>query len=287
MFSQLLLLGESLRQHGPDLTLHVCDFGLTEPQCAYVRRRFVLLDKPADVVPRHPWDYKARLGRYVAAVPCDAVVWIDADMIVLGDIHAPLQALCEAMAADSHALAAPDVGMTIGQQLAADPAPSYAALVQGFDRSAPYISSGFFLCRAAGFLEVWAHQTSLVNFEMLYEQNAFNLTALGSRAQVRILDRFRWNLAANELPLTRIEVSGSRAALTGPSGQVLILHATSTDRAADLLMMSLPQQINGRQIETTVRMIRRPPELLSFQRDLLIQALQAEAPLLIECGVWR
>lgn len=186
MFFQLLLLGESLRRHSPGLTLHVCDFGLTEPERAYVRQRFALLDAPPDVEARHPWDYKARLGRYVACVPCDAVVWIDADMIVLDDIDVPLQALCEEMLANDYALAAPDIGMSIGEQLAADPAPSYAHLVKDFDASTPYLSSGFFMCRASGFLDVWAQQTALMNFEMLYEQNAFNLTALGSRRQVRL-----------------------------------------------------------------------------------------------------
>ena len=69
MFSQLLLLGGSLRRYSPNIALHVCDFGLTEAQRAYIRRRYVLLDKPTDIQPRHPWDYKANLGRYVAAVP--------------------------------------------------------------------------------------------------------------------------------------------------------------------------------------------------------------------------
>src|SRR5579883_76501 len=49
MFFQLLLLGESLRRHSPELVLHVCYFGLTPAQGAYVRWRFVLLDKPTDI----------------------------------------------------------------------------------------------------------------------------------------------------------------------------------------------------------------------------------------------
>jgi hypothetical protein len=286
MFFQLLLLGESLRRHSPGLTLHVCDFGLTEPQRAYVRRRFALLDKP-DVEARHPWDYKARLGRYVAGTACDAVVWIDADMMLLGDLEAPLQALYEELLANDQALAAPDVGLGIGAQLAADPAPSYATLVEGFDPSTPYLSSGFFMCRAGGFFEVWAQQTALMNFEKLYEQNAFNLTALGSRQQVRILDRFRWNLGANELQTQKVEVTDGALAVTGPTGPVLILHATSDDRPSDLLMMTSTLVIGGHPFEATVRMIARPPEVLSFQRELTRRAMEAEAALLIHSGVWR
>jgi hypothetical protein len=285
MFFQLLLLGESLRRHSPSFALHVCDFGLTEPQRAYVHRRFVLLDKP-DIAARHPWDYKARLGRYVAGTSCDAVVWIDADMIVLGDLEAPLQTLLAEMLADDHALAAPDIGMSIGEQLAADPAPSYAALVQGFDPATPYLSSGFFMCRADGFFEVWAQQTALMNFEMLYEQNAFNLTALGSRAQVRILDRFRWNLGANDLQAQKIELSDGALAVTGPSSPALILHATSDDRPNDLLMMTTTVPFDGRTFEATMRMIARPPPVLDFQREMAGRAMEAEAGPLVDCGVW-
>jgi hypothetical protein len=286
MFAQLLLLGGSLRRHSPDTVLHVCDFGLTEPQRAYVRRRYVLLDKPADIQPRHPWDYKANLGRYTAGVACDAVIWIDVDMIVVDDIAAPLQELLEAMIVDQHALAVADSGVSIRDQLAAEPAESYAKLLQNFDQSGPYLNSGFFLCRAPGFLDVWAQQTAMMSFEKLYEQNAFNLVALGSPRQVRLLDRFRWNLVANELPAVRIEVANGSAMVNGPTGRTLILHATSTDRARDLVEITIPMKFNDKPFSTTVRMIGKPPELLSFQHQLTVEAIQAESTQLIDCGVW-
>lgn len=286
MFSQLLLLGGSLRRYSPRLALHVCDFGLTEAQRAYVRRRYVLLDKPAEIRARHPWDYKANLGRYVAAVPCDAFVWIDADMIVLDDIHAPLQALFHAMRADGHVVAVADSGITIGEHQAMEPAPSYAILVSGFDPSAPYLNSGFFLCGSRGFLDVWAAQTAIMNLEKLFEQNAFNLTILGSRRQVRILDRFRWNLVANELPSANIEISPGHVAITGPAGPVLILHATSTNRSRDLVEQAIAIEVNGRPFTTTARMIRNPPALLSFQHELTVEAIRSEGAALVECGVW-
>lgn len=286
MFPQLLLLGGSLRRHSPDLALHVCDFGLTEPQRAYVRRRFVLLDKPADIRPRHPWDFKANLGRYTAAVPCDAVIWIDADMIVVADIARPLQELLEAMIADQQAVAVADSGFTIGGHMAGNPAPSFDALMNGLDHSAPYLNSGFFLCRAPGFLEIWAAQTARMSFELLYEQNAFNLVVLGSRRQVRVIDRFRWNLVANELPAAGVEVANGTATVTGPAGRCLIVHATSSNRARDLVQMNFPMKFNGRPFSTTVRMIGRPPELLSFQHELTLEAIHAESAQLIDCGVW-
>lgn len=286
MFSQLLLLGGSLRRYSPGLALHVCDFGLTEAQRAYVRRRHVLLHKPPEIRARHSWDYKANLGRYVAALSCDASVWIDADMIVLRDIEAPLQALFQAMRADGHVVAAADSGVNIGVHQALEPAPSYAMLVSGFDPSAPYLNSGFFLCAARGFLDVWAAQTAIMHFEKLYEQNAFNLTVLGSRRQVRILDRFRWNLVANDLPSANIEVSPGHVAITGPAGPALMLHATSTHRSRDLVQQAMEIEVNGRPVTTSVRMIRNPPALLSFQHELTVEAIRREAAALVECGVW-
>lgn len=286
MFPQLLLLAGSLRRYSPALSLHVCDFGLTEAQRTYVRRRHVLLDKPADIKPRHPWDYKANLARYVTAVAADAVVWIDADMVALADLAGPMQELMGAMERDGHAVAVAESGVNIGNQLAGEPAPSYATLVQRFDQSAPYLNSGFFVCRARGFLDVWAAQTAVMSFEKLYEQNAFNLVVLGSPKQVRVLDRFRWNLVANDLDSARIETSGTTARVTGPTAQALILHVTSTDRARDLVELNIPLSYNGREFSTQIRMIKRPAELLPYQQQLAIEAIHAESTLLIDCGVW-
>ncbi|MFI5032363.1 MAG: hypothetical protein ACHQPH_16845 [Reyranellales bacterium] len=54
-------------------------------------------------------------------------------LLLLGDTAAPFQPLLEEMLDDDKALAAPDTGVSIGEQLALDPAASYGALVQGFD----------------------------------------------------------------------------------------------------------------------------------------------------------
>ena len=153
-------------------------------------------------------------------------------------------------------------------------------------QSAPYLNSGFFMSRSRGFLDVWARQTALMQLEVLFEQNAFNLTVLGSRRQVLVLDRFRWNLVANDLDFAKIEVCGDSLTVTGPAGRVLILHATSP-RETDLFATLQPVRMNGRDFTAKVRMIGRPEELLSFQVKLTHEILQAEADMLVECGVWR
>jgi hypothetical protein len=241
---------------------------------------------PLGIAARHPWDYKCQLDRYTAAVDWDALVWLDVDMMVLSDIEPALNELRETMLAETRVVAVADSGRTIGEQLAAEPAPAYAALLQGMDQSAPYLNSGFFMCRSRGFLDVWARQTALMQLEVLFEQNAFNLTVLGSRQQVLVLDRFRWNLVANDLDFAKIEVCGDCLAVTGPAGRALILHATSP-RETDLFATVQPVSVNGRDYTSRVRMIGRPEELLSFQVKLMHEILQAEAGLLMECGVWR
>ncbi len=276
MFPQLLLLCGSLRRYSPGLKLHVCDFGLTGPQRAFLRRRYVLLDTPPEIVPRHAWDYKAALGRYVAQMQAETVVWLDADMIVLSDIEPPLRLLQEEMAAEGQDVAAADTGLSIDALLAAYPAPHFASLMRGLDRSAPYLNSGFFLCRSRAFLDQWSAQNQAMHYERLYEQNAFNLVALADSEKIRILDRFRWNLVANDLRPLPMTVAGDVVVVTTPTGQPLILHATSNDSARDLAAVTLPLSLSGRKFETRLRMIRHPQDLLAFQQALTQQSIEAD-----------
>ncbi|HTR86438.1 MAG TPA: hypothetical protein VMI56_18290 [Reyranella sp.] len=287
MFDQLLLLGGSLRRYSPSLKLHVLDFGLTEPQRRFVAERYGLLDRPADMAARrHPWYYKAAMGRYLANTPCDAAVWIDADMIALSDLAPPLLQLYAEMETRNEAIAVADSGMTIAQQLAHDPAAHYASLVKSLDTSAPYVNSGLFLCRSSEFLDRWSAQTEAMAFEMLFEQNAFNLVALAHRHQVKVIDRFRWNLVANELDRAQLSIAGHEISATGPAGQVLILHATSTNRARDLSHIDFPLRANGQPFSIKVRMISWIPELLAFQKELTLETIRQDGELLMKCGAW-
>ena len=91
---------------------------------------------------------------------------------------------------------------------------------------------------------------------------------------------------ANDLDSTKIEVCGDSLTVTGPTGRAVILHATPW-REKDLFATLQPVSVNGRDFTAKVRMIGRPEELLSFQVKLMREILQAEAGLLMECGVWR
>ena len=52
-------------------------------------------------------------------------------------------------------------------------------------------------------------------------------------------------------------------------------------------MMTTTIDVGDQPQQATMRMISRPPPLLSFPREMAGRALEAEATLLLDCGVWR
>jgi hypothetical protein len=102
----------------PGISLYVCDFGLSERQREFLRQKRMLLEVPVGIGSRrHAWDYKAALGRYVADLHAECVVWLDADLVVLSDIAALMGELNASMQQNVHTVAAASQG-TIGEQLA-------------------------------------------------------------------------------------------------------------------------------------------------------------------------
>ena len=284
-FEQLFLLRGSLQRYCPGLRLHVCDFGLTDPQRHFLRRKGILLEMPAGMAGRpHPWHYKAALGRYVAGLGWDAVVWLDADLIVLTDIGPLLAELYAGMRERGQILAVAGTGATIGQQLTIEKAPHFADLVTRFnlDRHALYFNSGFFMCRSAEFLQQWSALCDTMTIEVLFEQNAFNLVALTKPGGVQVVDLLRWNLCGNHLGMARVEASARAAVVTGPQGPAHILHATSPHGARDLLMADVKVTVDGIVFTARVRMISHPAGLRDFQQVLVAEAIAADARLLME-----
>jgi len=287
-FGQLFLLMGSLQRYCPGLKLHVCDFGLTEPQRRFLRRKGVLLEMPAGMAGRsHPWHYKAALGRYVAGLGWDAVVWLDADLIVLTDIGPLLAELYLGMRERGHILAVAGTGATIGQQLTIEKAPHFADLVVRFnlDRGAIYLNSGFFMCRSAEFLQQWSALCDTMAIEILFEQNAFNLVALTKPGGVQVVDLLRWNLCGNHLGMARVEASREGAVVMGPQGPAHILHATSSHAARDLHMADVNVTVDGTAFIARLRMISHPAGLRDFQQVLVAEAIATGARLLIESGL--
>jgi hypothetical protein len=284
-FDQIFLLMASLRRNSPGIALHVCDFGMSDRQRDFLRRKNMLLEVPPGLGRgRHPWDCKAALGRYVAPLGAEAVVWLDADLIVLSDLGPLLAELNASLRQSGQGIAAAGTG-TIAGQLAIDPAPHYASEVARYNPDLAYINSGFFLCRSAEFLRRWDQRTQAMSYEKLYEQNAFNLVACESREAVRVLDSLVWNACGQDVRLMTVERSERGVVVTGHRGQPHILHATSTDRARDIVIMILAVVINGIPFKPRLRMIRHPDMLLELQKELVLDSLKREFGLLEACGL--
>jgi hypothetical protein len=283
MFDQLFPLMGSMRRYCAGTRLWVCDFGLTDPQKNLLRRMDVLLEIPPGVGPyNHAWYYKAALGRYVADLNTEAMVWIDVDMMVLCDIMPLIGQLNASMALGGDILAAPG-NETVGDQIAVDPAPRYASLVAGLHPNTRYLNSGFFLCRSPAFLERWYQLCLTMPVEKLFEQNAFNVTALAAADNVRVLDMLTWNMCGQHIRDAVIEASGMHIVITGPQGRTLVLHATSSTRG-DVVVQRLRLRINTTVFQVTIKVFAGPDILRIFQRELSMDSLAENFLSLTECG---
>lgn len=99
MLPQFFILLQSLRETAPDADLVFCDFGLTPPQRRFLERRCKVATISAAPKSRpHPWLRKGSLVDFVGEAP-EATVWIDADMLLLGDSRDELAAIIDDMAA--------------------------------------------------------------------------------------------------------------------------------------------------------------------------------------------
>jgi hypothetical protein len=283
MFDQLFPLMGSMRRYCAGIKLWVCDFGLAGRQKNLLHRMGVLLEMPAGLGRyNHAWYYKSALGRYVAALNTEAVVWIDVDMMVLCDIIPLIRQLDACMAADGDILASAGIE-TIGEQIGVDAAQHYAGLVAGLHPNTRYLNSGFFLCRSAAFLENWYQLCITMPVEKLFEQNSFNLIALAEPDKVRVLDMLTWNMCGQHIGDAVIEASGADIVVTGAHGRTLVLHATSNTRG-DVVVQRLRLRINSTVFPVAIKAFAGPDVLRVFQRELFMDALAENFQALTECG---
>ena len=89
------------------------------------------------------------------------------------------------------------LGRSFGQMLsgpnASTMAPSARIAAQaGMDFALPYLSSGLFFCRSAGFLTRWQELTQGHAYHPLFEQNMFNVALHEKRTAFVALDCEEW-----------------------------------------------------------------------------------------------
>ncbi len=225
------LLSESFKHHMPDQTLHICDFGMTDGERRLWQSKGTYLEQP-DQLARglHPWMYKASLCHFVDTTACDAVVWIDADMVLVAAVHEQIENLVEAMTATGSGVAVSrdasnlSLGQTVETFAAAnhDMTPLHA-LVRAYHKNpdAAYMNTGFLIVRDFEFAADWSRQTRLQSPWLLFEQNTFNAIAGGRGCPVHELDAAVWNVHGDLLADVRI---------TGNNPRCRFLHTTSAEQ---------------------------------------------------------
>ncbi|NQV99649.1 MAG: hypothetical protein HQ483_08115, partial [Rhodospirillales bacterium] len=81
------ILHASFHHHMPEQTLHICDFGMDRNERGFWQTVGGYRPRPARLPARlHPWFYKAGLCEFVDTSRYDAVVWMDADMLVMAPV---------------------------------------------------------------------------------------------------------------------------------------------------------------------------------------------------------
>ena len=288
MFGQFFLLLGSLRRNSPGVWLHVCDMGLTDPQRDYLRRTRRLLARPAGRrLPRHAWYDKAALGAYTERLNADFVVWLDADLIILNDIVPLVRDICAEMQAENRSVAA--AGSTSFPFCALDwldQAPGFKRAMSTLDLKSPYLNSGVIICRSREFLARWAIHCEALPYEFLFEQNAFNLAAYEQPERLQILDPWVWNLCGTAFRSVEVLLTErDHLAVNGRSGRVHILHATSTERAKDLIHYDYHLKAYDTLFRPQFRIITCFEALVKYQVNLVTECVTAEAQALIASGL--
>ncbi len=283
-FWLLFPLFTSVARHSPGAVVRVCDFGMNAAQTAFLREKGVLLEMPAYLADApHPWYRKAALADYVAGFDWDGVVWLDSDMVALGDLNGMLSAMAEAMR-----LAGQDIAVcidaavpTIQSQQDISPAEVYSKLIEGVDRGKPYYNSGLFLCRSRDYLRRWADLCRTMPIEPLFEQSAFNVVATLGGFAVRPLDALVWNMCGPDLADLKVDADGG---IAGRHGPIAVLHATSW-RAGDVIEETLSIPLGRDSLARVFIKQVRNPAIKDLQNRLLVEGLTADLALLQKHGL--
>jgi hypothetical protein len=265
MFGQVLLLLQSFEDVGAGGALTICDFGLNQRQRRFLEARYRLAVRPAATEDgQHAWYQKASLLDFAVGGP-DAVVWIDADMIVTRDPRPLISEILAEMSRDGHCVAVcrDDTGFDLDQflQWTANDGRKcvrFAELIESRNVSAqcPYLNSGFFIVTLRPWLEAWKATAFEIGRELLFEQNAFNVVAWRRPDSVRILDARQWNVHGSALGRTVVDDRGT--GLLCDDMSVVILHAASTKENTPVHQKTVDFVLGSTPASVPLRLFRHP-----------------------------
>jgi hypothetical protein len=234
LFAQTLILLQSLEEVGAQRLLKVCDFGLSEGERRFLESRgqLAVADPPVPPKLSHPWYHKAALQDF-ADPEAEAIVWLDADMIMTADPRPVVEAILAEMRREGHALATTQdvIGLSLGDTIrriaaAHENSRPFLRLLEehGISEDHPYLNSGFFIAGSRAMLQEWKRITFEGPMYFLFEQNAYNVAAWREPGRVRILDRRTWNVCGQDLDAIVFNGEGGEVLCQGRPA--IALHAT-------------------------------------------------------------
>jgi hypothetical protein len=285
-FLHIVLFLKSFERVCPGQRVHVCDFGLTEGQIRYLSDRAEVLAMPESLRHvAHTWYRKGAINLYLRDVSFDALVWIDADCMVLSDVASELSRI--AVAENAVLLACPDLGQSIADVIEGNERAGrsgigvFKTMVEsnGVSPLLPYVSVGVLICRSRPFLEEWGRATLQVAPHPMFEQNVFNVLA-HKNGWLRTVDGRCFNVTGQEL--NRLSRREDGTIVNSGGEPVRVVHLTSAvEGVLDIIEIKI--NMFGKVLEG---MVRRPtnPVLQTFQHGL-IETLLEDAAALDACGL--
>jgi len=296
-FPTLLVLLQSFAEQIGGNPPCVCDYGLDTGQRHFLRRRGLLLERPpAFRHAIHPLREKALLSAYLGhngidASGLDAVIWLDADLTIVGCTRTDFESATDEMTARGIIIAASPQGtiadlLAVLRRLNPITEPFERALADSaIEHTRTYYSSGIFICRSPSFLDEWRELGFRVADHPVLDQNMFNVVIHRSAAPVLALDSEEWQAqgdALDRVQLAPAAAQGRQIAYLGER-QVKILHATSPSMR-HLFVGPASLAVHDLVLDGAFKLLRSKP-LLELQLGLLGRFLVSHGTELVELGI--
>lgn len=274
--------------------IHVCDFGLSAGQCAFLEKLGMLRQRPPGIPGGlQPFYYKSSIGRYLYNKTVDKVVWIDCDCLILGSLGQRLHALSEELEpCGDYVAVSSDQSGSIGDFILrhkndGEGTAPFGKLMDelGLSWKLDYLNSAVFLLRSKRFLHDWHHLSFGTPRHVLFEQNIFNCLAYDGSMHLHILDADIWN--AHHVKLNRMEISpgdsGNPFQVFLDKKRVLVAHATSFMQRA-VSFKNITIDVQGMRLNGWFKFIRNPL-VRKLQLEYLFRFIQRNQNLLREFGL--
>lgn len=278
------ILASSFQAHMSDQNLFVCDLGMTDNEARFWKNLGLYLPRPDPFPPGlHPWKYKAGVCSYLDTSRYDAVVWLDADMILLRRIHEQVQKIVLKMKKTRASVAVtPDDGnlrvVDVIEHFAdkGKDMSGFNSLIDRFrkDLQQFYLNTGFWVMADFGLAEKWSQVTMEQDDWILFEQNVFNALVGGEDHPVLEVPADVWNVHGDLLRDVAIDQQQSKAN---------ILHTTSAEQRHHI-ENRIEYPIGDKVLAGWFKLFERS-DLKDVQQQYLLDFLRKNLTFLHECGL--